>query len=503
MNSLKLRNYQRIAVDKIYKAFKENDRVVLQVPTGGGKTVMASHILSNIGYNERAMFVVYGRQLVYQASRTLTANGIEHGIIMADQPLDLSYDIQVASIDTLRSRYFSLGKAPPFDLVIIDETHEIGRYSSIFEHYKKILGLSATPAMSNGGGLGEYYDTIVYGPPIKFLVKSGWLCPVRCYAPIIPDLSRLRISKQTNDYIESDLDDFMAKDEIVGDMFTHWAKIAYGKLTIVFASGVKHSKLSMQKFSEMGVPSAHVDGTTPQEEREEIFEAMRRGEILVLFNNRVFNRGMDFPPLECMIDAQPTLDMRLFIQKAGRIMRTSPGKESATLIDMTGSLHRWDKPDNPIIWPIEAKEKAEFLKKKKPPKEQKEAIQIPCPNCSHLINPARRQCPECGYELKSGEAEIKVKQIEGILGLFEGKKKEVKKVEPSMEQKRNVYRELMAYGDRVGYKPGWAKHKYKKIFGVWPRFPGYHLKNMKPANDVSAETLDWIQQDRQQFFKGE
>jgi hypothetical protein len=55
-----------------------------------------------------------------------------------------------------------------------------------------------------------------------------------------------------------------------------------------------------------------------------------------------------------------------------------------------------------------------------------------------------------------------------------------------MQNKQDVYSQLNWFADQQGYKPGWVKHKYKEIFGVWPRL----MKDTKTT--PSQELLNWI-----------
>jgi len=38
----------------------------------------------------------------------------------------------------------------------------------------------------------------------------------------------------------------------------------------------------------------------------------------------------------------------------------------------------------------------------------------------------------------------------------------------TMDQKREVYRRLLATARERGFKDGWASHRYRQTFGVWP-----------------------------------
>jgi hypothetical protein len=41
-----------------------------------------------------------------------------------------------------------------------------------------------------------------------------------------------------------------------------------------------------------------------------------------------------------------------------------------------------------------------------------------------------------------------------------------------MDEKSRTFRHLLRVAEAMGFKPGWAAHRYRKRFGVWPRSVG-------------------------------
>jgi DNA repair protein RadD len=122
-----LRAYQQDAVDRFHAAVAAGRRKILMVmPTGGGKTVVAGAIVrAAVERGQRALFNSHRREITQQTSVKLYAVDIDHGIIQAGFPLRLHEPVQVASIQTLTARAIrgSAIDLPAADLVIIDEAH--------------------------------------------------------------------------------------------------------------------------------------------------------------------------------------------------------------------------------------------------------------------------------------------------------------------------------------------------------------------------------------------
>ena len=98
-----LRPYQSETVSRVRVAFSQGARSVLMVaPTGAGKTVMFSYITNSAAAKgRRVMILVHRQELLDQCSRTLTENGVSHGIVASGRSMNQIHGVQVASVQTL------------------------------------------------------------------------------------------------------------------------------------------------------------------------------------------------------------------------------------------------------------------------------------------------------------------------------------------------------------------------------------------------------------------
>jgi DNA repair protein RadD len=137
-----LRPYQRDVIDLISAHIAEGRerRIVLVMPTGAGKTIVAAAIINDaVAKDQSALVLAHTREIIKQTSLKLSAYGIKHGIIQAGLVADPDQLVQVASIQTLWSRGMrrSTMSMPPANLLIIDEAHHCPAetYLKIIDEY--------------------------------------------------------------------------------------------------------------------------------------------------------------------------------------------------------------------------------------------------------------------------------------------------------------------------------------------------------------------------------
>jgi DNA repair protein RadD len=486
-----LRPYQLEAEHETRLALaRGNRRVVMYLPTGGGKTLTAiSIIMKAVAKGRRVVFTANRKQLVRQTSEKLTEHGIAHGILQADNTCRLHEMVMVASIDTVHVR----GLPDDVGLLIIDECHAVAgskKYRSLLAKYNlvPVVGLSATPFSI---GLGKHYDELgghlferlVIGATITELIDGGHLVDCDIYAPSEPDLKAVKSSKGIDgllDYNQSDLEEATDKPELIGDILAHWRKLASGKQTVVFATSIPHSKHIVETFQTAGVSAEHLDYWADDDERAEILGRFARGEITVLSNVALLAEGWDAPATEVMILARPTRSLIRFVQMVGRVLRPAPGKERALLLDHSGSTARLGHPCDDL--PLELDDGRPNSSKAKKV-ERTEPLPKPCPKC-HFVKPAKvHECPNCGFK---PERQTDVVVADGELVQLKRKKPVAK------DAKQHVFSQLLFIERQRGYRHGWAANQYRSIFDVWPRglsevtaTPTQEVLNKVRANQIA------------------
>lgn len=333
-----LRKYQEDGIREIFKAWNPKllnlKNVLFQMPTGTGKTTVFSEIVRKATVkNKKILIVVHRVELVEQIADRLTHFGVDVGIISAKQKANPDCDVQVATIQTLSRREY-----PPADIVIIDECHhsKAATYKTLWKIYPeaRFLGVTATPTRINGDGFDDLFEILIPLGKLSFFFEKGYLARIKHLVGCIPDLSKVK--QRMRDYDIEMLRNVMLDNSIMVNLIESYNKFAKGKKTIVFAVDVEHSKEIVQRYISAGFPAAHIDATTPKNERANILSKFKSGEILVLSNVDIVSEGFDVPDCEAVQLARPTKSLVLYLQQVGRCMRPCEGKDYGFILDNAG-----------------------------------------------------------------------------------------------------------------------------------------------------------------------
>ena len=459
---IKLYPHQEKFITELRHAMKRDKCVLAQAATGFGKTQVGAFMIKGaLEREKRTFFVVHRKELIEQTSKTLDKLGIEHSIIQSGKAYNPFDHVFIASIDTLKKR---LDKIEPPDFMIFDECHHTGSLGWAKTHaWAKaagayIIGLTATPWRLDKKGLDMYFDTMIQGPSMEWLIENKYLSGYKAYALSVPDMSGVAIKQ--GDYEVSALESMMRDSVIYGCAIDNWKRLAAGKKTIAFAPTIATSIELVEKFKEAGIRAAHLDGETKSSLRKSTIMDFADGRLDIISNVGLFGEGFDLSaiaerdvPIEAVILYRPTQSLSLHLQMIGRAMR--PKSSPAIILDHAGNCIRHGLPDMDFAWTLQGR------KKKK--KDEETQIRVKqCPTCFHCFKPAP-VCPNCGHvfvvESVKGEA------MDG--DLVELTKDELDKLK---KQKRKeliaakTYEELVLLGTERKYKypRQWAGHILKQ-----------------------------------------
>jgi DNA repair protein RadD len=399
---------------------------------------------------------------------------VTYGVIMNGHERENIPTVQVASIHTLRSRYFeNHDQLPPADLILIDEAHkELEAYARLFKYYPnaKILGLTATPAGPQGKTLvPDLYEVMVEGCRNTELIGDGLLLPTRVIAPSEPSIEGVTINGG-KEFNQQRLSKRVSSVTAFGDVFKEWEPYS-DRQTIVFAPGVAYCRGLAGGFGEgsdsfwsRGVEAAVIHAGTKQKQRDEILDRFCSGSLKVLLSVDVLREGFDAPIASCAIDLQPNSQLRTYWQKVGRIKRAYEGQSEAVYVDMAGNIWRHIHPDDDPDWDALTGEKttAEIVESAK----GKKPTQARCGKCGE-VRGGGDKCRSCGHESKPSESVRKVRMGNGKLKevpLVEKKKAEL----TDRQRVANKWKSELFIGLKANRTLLQCKFHYQKRHGDWP-----------------------------------
>lgn len=361
-----LRDYQQQASDAAVSFFndkKKKHNALIVIPTGGGKSWIIADIAKRLNENV----------LVFCPSREILIQNFEK--MQKILPFDCAiYSASVGQKQIAKITFATIGsvKSHPelfthFKNIIVDECHLVnpkeGMYRDFFDTVKcKMLGLTATPyRLSSSRDYGSmlkfitrtkphvFYE-VIYHVQVSKLLDMGYLAKLNYY-PMNPsgwNEMNLKTNSTGADYTDKSVQEGYERIDFYGYLVHIVQRLmnpkAGGKRKgiLVFTRFLKEAERLTQSIPGCAI----VSGNTPKGERERILEAFKAGDIPVVANVGVLVCGFDYPELDTIVLARPTMSLALYYQIVGRAIRPHPSKEAGWVVDLCGNIKRFGKVED-------------------------------------------------------------------------------------------------------------------------------------------------------------
>jgi ATP-dependent helicase IRC3 len=346
---LDLRSYQREALQRVYRAYKDGKRrVIVSLPTGTGKTVVFAHFPRFFKMKKRLLVLAHREELLLQAREKFlhVDPKLKVGIEQSDSRAPADAKVVIASVPTLgRAGGARLHQLSPeeFFLIVVDEAHHAvaPTYRRIFEHFglfdrntlRYLVGFTATPRRGDKQGLGAVFEEVCYARDLREMIADRYLCPItgwRVYSDTTLDNVKIR----HGDFVESQLAQVVNTSERNSLLVTAYREYAAGRRAVVFCVNVAHAMDVCQAFTAVGIRTSAVWGDMAREDRRAKLAQFSRGDIDVVTNCNVLTEGFDEPRVDAVILARPTRSKLLYAQMVGRGTRRHPDKADLKVIDI-------------------------------------------------------------------------------------------------------------------------------------------------------------------------
>ena len=389
MKKIKLFDYQEDMKSRIEKALGLHRSVMVQMPTGTGKTILLASVVESFlreHSNCNVWIVAHRRELVSQIRDTIErVFSNNSSLLHKDFPNHSSMvltspsvaPLKAMSIQWLAKHYDEIKEKP--GLIVIDEAHHAlaKTYKEMWERFPnaKFLGLTATPCRLNGKGFTDLFDVLVQAWGIPEFICKGRLATYD-FVSIKSDgvtqclIDSLQKRGADGDYQNKEMDMLLNKKPSIERLYQSFEEYGKNRKGIVYAINISHAKKIMELYQEHGIKVVAIDSKTPALERQADIEAFRNGDIQVLVNVDIFSEGFDCPDVEFVQLARPTLSLAKYLQMVGRGLRVAKGKKNCVIIDNVGLYRVFGLPSQVWNWKATFEGKLKYGRKKETPKEK-------------------------------------------------------------------------------------------------------------------------------------
>jgi superfamily II DNA or RNA helicase len=343
---------QTLALEELDRTRKlGNSRGVVVLAKGLGKTYLS--IFDTLQLKaKKILFIVHVGQVLKDArnsfEKVVPSRIEEMGYFQAGQK-EVNKDILFATIQTLsRDDNLKMFEPEDFDYIILDETHHSAAptYRKIINYFNPVffLGLTATPNRMDQQDILKFYENnLVFKMDQKEAIKKGYLAGIDYYGyQDNVDYSNIRYNGFRYDV--SDLNKLLMikkRDEAVLEKYK---EKALNKKTIGFCASTQHADWCAQMFNDNGISSIAIhsnldssDSPYSNKDRDTLVQDFANNKYEVAFVVDMFNEGVDFPEVDCILLLRPTESTTILTQQIGRGLRVAPGKKSALILDFIGN----------------------------------------------------------------------------------------------------------------------------------------------------------------------
>lgn len=362
-----LRDYQVASSDAAIRFFNSSTKgnALLVLPTGCGKSLIIADIASKL--NGNVLVFQPSKEILEQNFAKLRSYGEENcSIYSASFNSKKITRITFATIGSVMSNMSDFNK---FKYIIVDEAHVVNAKGGMYKEFfdcaeRKILGLTATPyrLCSSRNEKGEascilkfltrtrprIFNSVLYQVDILTLLNRGYLSKMRYFDMTILDASKIKRNSTGMDYDDNDMKLQMQFVNLQSYLISIVKRLMRPK-----DGTERRGILVFTKFLEESealcnaIPSCRmVSGKTPIKERDSILSDFKERKFSVLTNCGVLTTGYDYPELDTIVIARPTMSLALYYQIVGRAIRPHSTKECSWIVDLCGNIQRFGKVED-------------------------------------------------------------------------------------------------------------------------------------------------------------
>lgn len=350
---MQLRNWQQEIIDQFPSIITKYRKFILKAPTGAGKTVLASEIIERFYKDQKIIVLCHRLVLLEQLESALSKKHSVRKLAASDTGHAFEgYDILLST--NMRAKEMLADAIAKADLIIVDEAHRVSpngvAYKRIIDTFNEhgkpeahFVGLTASPERSTNDQrdqLNLAFDAIIDCANINDLIDEGVLVrPI--YRPhFVHDLDLEKIDISSGDFPVTKLSPAIIKSSMID-----YAMWSYNEerlktknpISAWFCADISVAEATLRKIEEYDIKAAIITAGTPIKERMALLKQHEKGEVEAMVSVGVLAEGWDNPHCNIIVHLRPTLSKVLWGQSVGRGLRSAPGKETCTIIDVSSN----------------------------------------------------------------------------------------------------------------------------------------------------------------------
>lgn len=330
-------------------------RLLYQLATGGGKTVVFSEIARRFiaATGKKVIVLTHRIELCRQTTAALKGRGVRNKVIdsTVKKLVKDNYNCYVAMVETLKRRMQDgLVSTSDVGLVIVDEAHHNSFHKLLGSFGNAaIIGVTATPLSSDVNlPMNRFYQELILGQDIASLIGRGFLARPKIHSY---DVELNSLLTGINGDFTVNTSDALYGSQVMLDLLLHaYRKHSLGKKTLIFNNGIFSSKMVLDAFTRAGYQIRHLDNKTSGEERRQILDWYKRTRGGILTSVSILTTGFDEPSIQSVILYRATTSLTLFHQMIGRGARPLPGKKTFSIIDLGNNNERFGDWNSELDW---------------------------------------------------------------------------------------------------------------------------------------------------------
>jgi len=396
---IELREYQTETIRAIKNSMKGGNRkVVLCSPTGSGKTVQFSHMVSeHIKRGGRALVVTDRIELMKQANGAFSKLGLSPELITAGSKPDLTLGCHVAMVETLAIRAEKYANfIASRTMIIFDEAHRTA-FDKLMPYIAKdtfVIGATATPHRSGAqASMDGFYTDIVQTIDTPQLIELGFLADADTYGIEI-DLKGIK--KVAGEYDPKQLAARYEERRVFDGVIENYNRICPNTKALAFCSNIDSAVSLCTEMRSAGLNARHLDSTHSPDLRNGTLHWFKHTNNAILVSVGILTTGFDEPTIETIILYRATTSLPLFLQMVGRGSRTTETKKRFTILDFGNNVKEHNFWEAERIWSLE----------KKPRKKLDVAPVKECPKCHAMLSVAVTVCKYCNHDFKQKKEDV-------------------------------------------------------------------------------------------------